>query len=157
MECPEVVQSSTNAECAADDACLGCDGVRIRVWRSTNAVCAAGTMPAWAAMAFPIPVWKWTNVAFAAEAMPAWAVMESPNSGVFTDQCGVCGGDDACVGCDGEPNSGAEVDDCGVCEGDNTCLGCDECPTAGWNWMLAACVEARVPVSDATGSPIAVR
>lgn len=31
------------------------------------------------------------------------------------DKCGVCGGSDACLGCDGEPNSGATWDECKRC------------------------------------------
>ena len=31
------------------------------------------------------------------------------------DLCGVCGGNNDCVGCDGIPNSGAKVDACGEC------------------------------------------
>ena len=44
-----------------------------------------------------------------------------PLSGMFFDDCGVCGGDNAtCSGCDGYPNSGARNDTCGVCAGDNS-------------------------------------
>ena len=42
------------------------------------------------------------------------------------DTCGICGGDDECVGCDGLFMSGLVVDACGVCGGDeSTCTGCD--------------------------------
>jgi hypothetical protein len=44
---------------------------------------------------------------------------------VGTDECGVCGGNDACVGCDGEPNSGLVDDQCGECGGDNS--SCTDC------------------------------
>ena len=37
------------------------------------------------------------------------------------DQCGVCGGKDACVGCDKVVNSGKKIDACGVCGGTNAC------------------------------------
>ncbi|CCW68598.1 unnamed protein product [Phytomonas sp. Hart1] len=37
------------------------------------------------------------------------------------DQCGVCGGDGKCRGCDGIPNSGTVYDNCGVCGGNNDC------------------------------------
>ena len=37
------------------------------------------------------------------------------------DQCGVCGGKDACVGCDKVVNSGKKIDACGVCGGANAC------------------------------------
>lgn len=47
------------------------------------------------------------------------------------DQCGVCGGNNTSMGCDGVCNSGKVTDQCGVCGGDgSTCcspgdLGCD--------------------------------
>lgn len=42
------------------------------------------------------------------------------------DACGVCNGDGkSCIGCDGIRNSGMEWDDCGVCGGNNACKGCD--------------------------------
>ncbi|EKX51607.1 hypothetical protein GUITHDRAFT_134503 [Guillardia theta CCMP2712] len=44
---------------------------------------------------------------------------EVPNSGKVPDRCGVCGGQNACVGCDGVPFSGLLVDACGVCNGGN--------------------------------------
>ena len=34
------------------------------------------------------------------------------------DACGVCGGEGACLGCDGVPYSGKRLDRCGVCGGD---------------------------------------
>jgi cysteine-rich repeat protein len=43
----------------------------------------------------------------------------------ITDKCGVCGGTNACLGCDLVPNSGKVDDQCGVCDGDNsTCTDC---------------------------------
>ena len=33
------------------------------------------------------------------------------------DECGVCDGDNSCLGCDGEPNSGLVLDECGLCDG----------------------------------------
>lgn len=40
----------------------------------------------------------------------------------FRDECGVINGDNStCAGCDGVPNSGLYVDDCGVCGGNNEC------------------------------------
>ncbi|CCW62260.1 unnamed protein product [Phytomonas sp. EM1] len=44
-----------------------------------------------------------------------------PTHTVSVDQCGVCGGDGKCRGCDGIPNSGAVYDKCGVCSGNNDC------------------------------------
>ncbi|KAH3744682.1 exocyst complex subunit 4 [Pelomyxa schiedti] len=42
------------------------------------------------------------------------------------DQCNKCGGDGtSCIDCFGVVNGTAEPDDCGVCEGNNTCIGCD--------------------------------
>jgi hypothetical protein len=64
------------------------------------------------------------------------------------DQCGVCGGANACLGCDGVPNSGKTpgcdgvcgsgkiVDQCGACGGANSCLGCDGVPNSG---VVAGC------------------
>src|SRR5206468_4051740 len=43
----------------------------------------------------------------------------------------VCGGNDACIGCDGVPNSGVMLDQCGVCGGNNDCAGCDGVPNSG--------------------------
>ncbi|MBX7145453.1 MAG: SBBP repeat-containing protein [Oligoflexia bacterium] len=41
------------------------------------------------------------------------------------DQCGVCGGDNACIDCAGATNGNATFDRCGVCGGDGaSCLGC---------------------------------
>eukprot|EP01108_Squamamoeba_japonica_P008365 TRINITY_DN741_c0_g2_i2.p1 TRINITY_DN741_c0_g2~~TRINITY_DN741_c0_g2_i2.p1 ORF type:complete len:570 (+),score=393.14 TRINITY_DN741_c0_g2_i2:56-1765(+) len=53
------------------------------------------------------------------------------------DACGVCGGDNECVGCDGRP-FGAAYDSCGVCDGDNTtcCVNYCDVPNAYWNFML---------------------
>ena len=40
------------------------------------------------------------------------------------DDCGDCGGNNACAGCDGVPNSGLVFDVCNVCGGDgSTCAG----------------------------------
>jgi len=52
------------------------------------------------------------------------------NGPTVIDACGVCGGDNACVGCDGVPALPPAVpktyDACGVCGGANsTCYGCD--------------------------------
>jgi hypothetical protein len=42
------------------------------------------------------------------------------------DQCGVCNGNNTCLGCDGVPNSGKQLDRCGVCGGNGqSCIGCD--------------------------------
>ena len=49
----------------------------------------------------------------------------------IVDRCGVCGGDNACVGCDDVLNSGKVVDRCGVCGGDNACVGCDDVIDSG--------------------------
>jgi hypothetical protein len=57
---------------------------------------------------------------------PAVAVNASAS-----DSCGVCGGSNACVGCDGVPFSGAVIDRCGVCGGNNSCIGCDGLPYSG--------------------------
>jgi hypothetical protein len=47
----------------------------------------------------------------------------------FYDTCGVCRGNNECVGCDGQvPGPGQTVlklDRCGVCGGNNDCVGCD--------------------------------
>ncbi len=44
-------------------------------------------------------------------------------SGLVTDSCEVCGGNNTCVGCDGVPGSGKVEDACGVCDGQNrTCF-----------------------------------
>jgi hypothetical protein len=48
-----------------------------------------------------------------------------------SDRCGVCGGDNTCVGCDDVPFSGAVIDRCGVCKGNNACVGCDDIPFSG--------------------------
>jgi hypothetical protein len=53
------------------------------------------------------------------------------------DLCGVCGGSNLCLGCDGVPNSGKVPDLCGVCGGSNACLGCDGVPNSGK--VLDAC------------------
>ena len=96
MECPEVVQSSTNAECAAGTMpASGATVCRIRVWRSTNAVCGGD------------------DACLGCDGVP--------DSGLEVDQCGVCGGSDACVGCDGVPNSGVFTDQCGVRRGRCLC------------------------------------
>jgi hypothetical protein len=47
------------------------------------------------------------------------------------DACGVCDGNDKCVGCDGIANSGKTLDKCGVCGGANACVGCDDVPNSG--------------------------
>lgn len=39
-------------------------------------------------------------------------------SGKLVDKCGVCGGLNECVGCDGGPST-MRYDSCGVCGGDN--------------------------------------
>jgi hypothetical protein len=52
--------------------------------------------------------------------------------GKTLDKCGVCGGTDACLGCDKIANSGKVFDVCGKCGGDGkSCLGCDEIPNSG--------------------------
>ena len=39
------------------------------------------------------------------------------------DNCGVCGGDDDCRGCDGVLNSNKTIDKCNICGGNNlTCV-----------------------------------
>jgi hypothetical protein len=46
-------------------------------------------------------------------------------NGPAVDECGVCGGDNSCIGCNGLTDS-LEFDSCGVCGGDNSsCTGCD--------------------------------
>jgi hypothetical protein len=45
-----------------------------------------------------------------------------------TDMCGVCNGQNQCLGCDGVPNSNAVYDTCGVCGGLNACISCDNVP-----------------------------
>ena len=47
------------------------------------------------------------------------------------DDCGVCGGFDACLDCAGVPNGGAVVDKCGVCGGNDDCLDCEGVPDGG--------------------------
>ncbi len=42
------------------------------------------------------------------------------------DLCGVCNGDNACLGCDGKPFSNATYDSCGICNGHGT-----SCVTTG--------------------------
>lgn len=42
--------------------------------------------------------------------------------GKTKDSCGVCGGDDACVGCDGKAHSNMKTDSCGVCGGNDDCF-----------------------------------
>ncbi|RME58597.1 MAG: hypothetical protein D6780_06460, partial [Candidatus Dadabacteria bacterium] len=44
------------------------------------------------------------------------------------DQCGVCGGNNACLDCEGVPFGPKRVDKCGVCGGDNSCLDCEGTP-----------------------------
>jgi hypothetical protein len=53
------------------------------------------------------------------------------------DLCGVCGGDNACVGCDGRP-FGGKYDACGVCGGDNStcCFNYCDVPNAYWDFLL---------------------
>ena len=47
-------------------------------------------------------------------------------SSLQCDSCGVCGGSNNCIGCDGLYLSGLVFDGCGVCGGDNSsCAGCD--------------------------------
>jgi len=47
------------------------------------------------------------------------------------DACGVCGGNNTCVGCDGKINNLTKgevpkiTDVCGICGGNNACVGCD--------------------------------
>lgn len=71
------------------------------------------------------------------------------------DRCGVCGGSDACLGCDGVPYSGLKVDGCGACGGDNgTCAspGCtpgkyrDVCGVCGGN--NATCTDPGCPAGQ---------
>ena len=53
------------------------------------------------------------------------------------DQCGVCGGGDECVGCDGRPFSYTVLDRCGVCNGDDSkCVGCDGLINSGKKFDL---------------------
>lgn len=84
-----------------------------------------------------------------------------------TDKCGVCGGANACVGCDGVPNSLAVMDDCNVCGGTNACVGCDgminsgmkldQCGVCGGNNGCVGCdgiphIDGSVvPVVDSCG------
>lgn len=53
------------------------------------------------------------------------------------DLCGVCGGDNECVGCDGRP-FGGKYDACGVCNGDNStcCVNYCDVPNDYWNFLL---------------------
>jgi hypothetical protein len=51
--------------------------------------------------------------------------------GETADKCGVFGGHNACLGCDGVPYSGKTRDVCGVCDGHNACVGCDGIPNSG--------------------------
>jgi hypothetical protein len=53
------------------------------------------------------------------------------------DRCGVCGGDNACLGCDGRP-FGGKYDACGVCNGDNStcCVNYCDVPNDYWNFLL---------------------
>ena len=57
------------------------------------------------------------------------------------DACGVCGGQNDCIGCDGRMN-GKKLDMCGVCGGGNECVGCDGVPYLDGK---------RVPVYDKCG------
>jgi len=42
---------------------------------------------------------------------------------VEDDACGVCGGDNStCAGCDGLPNSNTTYDRCGICGGNDSCI-----------------------------------
>jgi len=54
------------------------------------------------------------------------------------DMCGVCGGADECVGCDGIPFSDAVYDSCGVCGGDDSscCVNYADVPDTLWNFLL---------------------
>ena len=58
------------------------------------------------------------------------------------DACGMCGGDNACLGCDGVPNSGKVVDSCGVCGGSNGCLEVCE------GTILSSCTEDCGSLTD---------
>jgi hypothetical protein len=57
--------------------------------------------------------------------------------GGITDYCGLCGG--TCV--EGQPDSCDEMDDCGICNGNNDCVGCSD-PTAD-NYNPNATIEAE--------------
>jgi hypothetical protein len=48
----------------------------------------------------------------------------------------VCGGYGLCVGCDGVPNSGKAFDACGVCGGDNGCLGAAQSTPIGVTFLV---------------------
>jgi hypothetical protein len=54
------------------------------------------------------------------------------------DSCGVCGGSDECIGCDGLPFSDAVYDSCGVCGGDDSscCVNYADVPDTLWNFLL---------------------
>ena len=59
-----------------------------------------------------------------------------PCEGVF-DACKQCdGADTICLGCDLMPNSGKVVDTCGVCGGSNRCIGCDGKKDSGARALL---------------------
>lgn len=68
-----------------------------------------------------------------------WTEQTGCAFGVYTDECGMCGGDgSSCRGCSNEegtlgvPFSGLVPDLCGVCEGDDTsCIGCDNVINSG--------------------------
>ena len=48
------------------------------------------------------------------------------------DSCGVCGGTNSCIGCDGYHLSNKVLDACGECGGDNSsCAGCDGIANSG--------------------------
>ena len=53
------------------------------------------------------------------------------------DQCGVCGGDNACLGCDGVPH-GKQYDACGKCGGNNSTCCVNYCDVSDqyWDFML---------------------
>ena len=64
------------------------------------------------------------------------------------DKCGECGGDDACIGCDGKQyaskDDAAKNDACGVCSGDDsTCLGCDGKFTDNYDMRWDMCHECN--------------
>ena len=48
-----------------------------------------------------------------------------PNSGLFYDRCGVCGGENKCVDCFNVTFGRAKLDRCRICDGSNECVGCD--------------------------------
>jgi len=73
----------------------------------------------------------------------------SENSTFVFDACGICGGDNtSCVGCDGEIGSTLTFDVCGVCGGDGqSCIGCDGIVNSGKNYSYCGICGLEIPCS----------